>query len=160
MQTCNLGFIVTLRIPNICKKSVIPRFPPLFKAKPETVRDKIFQTRLEDDMKIWTEAKNRSNIPLLIWWEQIVKPGVKKLLRDRTKELTKKAYGELNMLLLQQTFLVKEIQKIRYVIGSERVQGRKLLCELKEVQTRIRNWYRLDCEKVKYQAKVDEINSN
>ena len=61
----------------------------------------------------------------------MVKPGLRKLLINRGKELKKEKVGALNLLLLRQSHLVRKIQA-----GSmERLK------ELKQVQHQIREWH-------------------
>ena len=43
-------------------------------------------------------------------WELIVKPGVKQLAIQRSKELNKDKRGELNLLFLRQAYLTRKIQ--------------------------------------------------
>ena len=44
------------------------------------------------------------------WWEVVVKPGIKKLLVDRGREMTKEKQGVLNLLLIRQAYLVRKVQ--------------------------------------------------
>ena len=48
-----------------------------------------------------------------VLWELIVKPGVKKIAMDRSKEINKDKRGVLNLLLLRQAYLIKKIQNTR-----------------------------------------------
>ena len=61
--------------------------------------------------------------------------------------MNKMRQGQLNLLLLRQAYLVKKIQD-----GFH-----DLLNDLNTVQQEIQNWYIKDCEKIKLQAKCDEI---
>ena len=59
-------------------------------------------------MTDWKEVKDLGQ-DVLTWWEIVVKPGVKKLAVQRSKELnshTKK--GEINLLLIQQAYLARK----------------------------------------------------
>ena len=80
----------------------------------------------------------------------IVKPGVKRLLLQRGKELNKERSGQLNLLLLKQSYFVLKLQH----------GDRSKLAKLKEIQTEIQKWYESDCEKIKLQARAEEINSS
>ena len=80
----------------------------------------------------------------------MVKPGVKKLLIDRGKELNKEKSGQLNLLLLKQAYFVLKLQ------NGDKTQ----LAKLKEVQAEIQGWYERDCEKIKLQSRAEEINSS
>ena len=156
----HFAYVTTIQMPENCFKSIMPKFPPLFKAKPEVVTDNIFKARLDDMMKIWNDVKDSSNIPLLIWWEEIIKPGIKKLLQERGKEIRQERNGILNILLLKQTYLVKRIQQINRTVGSERNGRSEVLAELREAQMEIENWYLKESERVIIQAKIHEIDSN
>ena len=68
-----------------------------------------------------------------------VKPGVKKLLIQRGKELNKEKSGQLNLLLLKQAYFVLKLQN----------GDKNQLAKLKEVQAEIQGWYERDCEKIK-----------
>jgi hypothetical protein len=83
----------------------------------------------------------------MLWWEHMVKPGIKKLLIERGKEMKEERSGFLNLLMQRQSYLVRKLQS-----GE---QWR--LTELREVQTNIELWHSQECEKVKLQARTDEI---
>ena len=52
-------------------------------------------------MADWREVKDLG-LDVLKWWELVVKPGIKKLAIQRSKQLNKEKKGELNMILLLQ----------------------------------------------------------
>ena len=70
------------------------------------------------------------------------------LLIDRGKEMSKEKRGKLNLLLLQQSYLVRKIQS-----GHHNKLG-----SLLAVQEEIQMWYKKDSEKIKLQAKADDIS--
>ena len=78
----------------------------------------------------------------------MVKPGIKKLLFERGKEMAKEKRGQLNLLLLQQSYLVRKIQS-----GQHNKLGK-----LFAVQKQIQLWYKNDSEKIKLQSRADEIS--
>jgi hypothetical protein len=47
----------------------------------------------------------------LSWWELIVKPGTRKLLIERGKEMNRERNSLLNLLMLRQCYLVAKLQK-------------------------------------------------
>ena len=49
-------------------------------------------------------------VPILTWWEVLVKPGIKKLAIERTKELNKERKSLLNLLMMRQCYLTKKVQ--------------------------------------------------
>ena len=144
----HLGYIAKVRLPALLSKLSSPKSKPQFKAKPEVIRDSIFLESLRKQMTEWNIVKE-SGVDILQWWELIVKPGLRKLLINRGKELKREKVGVLNLLLLRQSHLVRKIQA-----GSlERLQ------ELKQVQLEIMQWHAEECEKVKIQSRSEEINS-
>ena len=80
----------------------------------------------------------------------MVKPGIKKLAINRSKELNKERRSELNFLLLRQSYLTRKLQ-----------QGKtKKLTDLKVVHHLINQWYDKECEKVKHQSRVEDITQS
>ena len=81
----HLAFIVKINIPGL-DKLVAPRCRPLFKTSPEVTMDHVLKLRLKKEIKGWQHVKDRG-LPILPWWEIIVKPGIRKLALNRKKEL-------------------------------------------------------------------------
>ena len=106
----HLSLVFTIKVPQQLSGLLCPKSKPLFKANPDVIRDKIFQARLKDSFALWSEIKEYG-IDILIWWELVVKTGIKKLLIERGKEMAKVRRGELNLLLLQQSYLVRTMAK-------------------------------------------------
>ena len=100
-------------------------------------------------MKDWEEIKDLG-LHILQWWELVVKPGVKKLAIQRSKELNREKRGELNLLLIRQAYLARKLQ-----LGDFGKLG-----ELRGVQLEIEHWYQLESEKVIIQSKSDEVSAN
>ena len=74
----------------------------------------------------------------------MVKPGIKKVALDRTKEMNKSKKEELNLYLITQAYLTKKLQ-----------QGQKnRLGELKKIHLLIEGWYRRESEKIQHQSRV------
>ena len=144
----HFGHIAKLSLPKRFQKIISPKTRPLFKANPDIVRDKEFKARLNNHLQILNQVRINLDIDILTWWEDFVKPSIKKLLIDRGKEVNKEKRGLLNFLLIRQAYLVRKIQQ-----GS--VQK---LSELKTVQSEIQDWYSKESEKIKLQGKVEEIN--
>ena len=59
-------------------------------------------------MQEWEEVR-KYGVPLLTWWEVIIKPGIKKLAIERGKELSKERRALLNLLMLRQSFLTRKV---------------------------------------------------
>ena len=142
------ALVVKVCIPNLKDKLKCPKSKPRFKASPEVIKDQIFKERLTEKFASWIDIKN-AGLSILDWWEIIVKPGIKSLLIQRGKEINKHKAGQLNLLLLRQSYLVRKLQNGAF----------DKIVELKMVQQEIQDWYSKQSEKIKIQAKCEEINS-
>ena len=91
-------------------------------------------------MKEWEEVR-KFGVPVLTWWEVLVKPGIRKLAIARSKEMNKNRRGLLNLLMMRQSFLSKKVQCGE--TGS--------LAALREVQLKIGNDLQ---DKVKHQSRA------
>ena len=127
-----------------------PRTRPLFKIREEVVRDSEFQDRVKLAMEEWTGIRGEG-LPILSWWELIVKPGIRKIAMERSKEINQDRRSRLNLLLLRQAYLVKKIQ------SSHSHQWSAWLTDLLQVQEEIQAWYRQVAEKIQHQSRVDEF---
>ena len=56
----------------------------------------------------WQNIKS-FGLDVLVWWENIVKPGIKKLAQKRSREMSKQMKGELNLLRLRQIYLNRKL---------------------------------------------------
>ena len=86
----------------------------------------------------------------MIWWEKIVKPGVKHLLIKRGKEINKEKRGILNLLLVKQAYYVRKVQSGDF----ERLR------DLKTTQNKINMWYEEESKRIVIQSQLKEINEN
>ena len=137
--------LVQICLPDIFTRPKCPRALPLFRIKAEVVKDEIFQERLTEAMAGWQRVKS-FGLPVLPWWENIVKPGVKKLAQRRSREMSKGKYEELNLLRLRQIYLNRKL-----MLGETWRLG-----ELKAVHGRIEKWYDNESSKIKHQSQTDE----
>ena len=55
-------------------------------------------------MKEWEEV-SKFGVPVLTWWEVLVKLGIRKLAIARSKEMNKNRRGLLNLLIMRESFL-------------------------------------------------------
>ena len=106
----HLGLVVKIKLPEIFSRLLCPRSKPQFKARPEVVKDEKFLHSPKKSFSQWLEFRN-AGLDILSWWEFVVKPGVKKLLIERGKEMNIEKSGHLNLLLLKQAYFVQKIQK-------------------------------------------------
>ena len=142
----HMSQIFRLQLPENFSRLLSPKFKAQFKSRPDVVKDPEFNRRLKANHSEWLLVKDKG-VDFMLWWEHMVKPGIKKLLIERGKEMKEERSGFLNLLMLRQSYLVRKLQS-----GE---QWR--LTELREVQTNIELWHSQECEKVKLQARTDEI---
>ena len=144
----HLSLVTKFAVSGKFDRLMSPKSRPLFKANPDIVKDQIFKDRLQALFIQLREVKVNLNLDILTWWEDFVKPNIKKLLIARGKEVSKEKRGSLNLLLIRQAYLIRKVQ-----------QGiRQKLAELKLVQSQIQRWYSSESEKVKLQSKIEEVN--
>ena len=139
------GLVVHTNLPNNVQQMLSPRSRLPYKAKPEVVKDPIFKEKLKESFRLWEVSKRHMNF--MVWWEEVVKPGVKKLLMERGKEMNRENRGKLNLLLVQQAYLVRKL----HCGNFEKIK------ELKLVQNDINAWYEKENEKIKIQSKMRDI---
>ena len=101
------SLIVKVQLPQYFSRLLSPKARPYFKSKPEVVKDGIFQARLRIIFQEWLSVKN--SLGIMIWWEELVKPGIRKLLIERGKEINREKRGKLNLLLIRQAYLVRKL---------------------------------------------------
>ena len=140
--------LVTVELPDAFSRLLCPRPKPAFRIKAEVVQDNIFQQQLSEAMDIWERVRS-FGLPVLPWWENLVKPGVKKLALKRSRELNKLSKEELNLLRLIQMYLNRKL-----VMGESWRLG-----ELKAIHSRIEQWYSKESSKIKHQSQADEHQS-
>ena len=80
-----------------------------------------------------------------------LKPGIRKIAMERSKEINQDRRAKLNLLLLHQAYLVRKIQH------SQSHEWEHRLAELMNVQQQIQSWYRQVAQKIQQQARVDEF---
>ena len=144
----HLAHIISISLPDI-RNLQTPQNRPHFKTSPEVVNDKIFGERLKLEFELWKSVRDRG-LPTLVWWEIVVKPGIRRLAINRSKELNKKKRSVLNCLLMKQVFFTKELQA-----GDMSRFG-----QLIDIKARIQEWYENESRKVVLQSKVDDVQQS
>ena len=145
----HFGFLVKYELPDILSRAFCPRSRHSFRLRAEVIKDSVFKSRLKDSMLTWQSIRG-FGLDTILWWEKVVKPGVKKLGIQRSKEQNKEKREALNLLLLRQCYLTMKVQ-----------QGLSYnLSELKTVHILIEQWYSRESEKVQHQARVNEFQHN
>ena len=137
--------IINITIPTHISRLSCPKGNYTFRIKAEVVNDSMFQDRLREALEGWLNIKS-FGLDVLVWWENIVKPGIKKLAQKRSREMSKQMKGELNLLRLRQIYLNRKLS-----FGET-----WRLSELKKVHLQIEEWYSKECNKIKYQSQVAE----
>ena len=93
----------------------------------------------------WQEVRS-FGLQVLPWWENLVKPGIRKLAQKRGRELSREKKEELNLLRLRQGYLNRKL-----TLGET-----WRLAELKAVHVSIENWYSSESSKIKFQSQASE----
>ena len=145
----HFGHLICLKIPDILSRSFCPKSRPSFRLTSEVIKDSIFKTWIEESMVSWQSVRG-FGLDILVWWEKVVKPGIRKLRIKRSKELNLEKREALNLLLLRQCYLSRKIHQ-----GMQHH-----LSELKSIHLLIEQWYKKESEKVQYQSRVNEFQSN
>ena len=57
----------------------------------------------------WKEVRD-CGLDILTWWELVVKPGIRRLAMERSREINYEKRGELNMLFIRQAYTVKKLK--------------------------------------------------
>ena len=72
----------------------------------KVIKDTLFKVRLEEAMQSWLrvqgfQGSESDKMNTIMWWEMLVKPGIKKLGIERGKEINKERREHLNLLLFR-----------------------------------------------------------
>ena len=87
----HMAQIIKISLPDPMARIISPKSRSSFRLKSEVITDKIFQERLGAAMLSWERIKAFQGIETdtLLWWEMLVKPGIKKIGIQRSKEINK-----------------------------------------------------------------------
>ena len=105
----HLAYRVKVKVPDPLTRMCSPRARPQFKIREEVARDRKFQEQVRGSMAEW-EAVRQEGLPVLTWWEIMVKPGIRKIAIERSKEINSNTKSVLNLLLLRQAYLTRKIK--------------------------------------------------
>ena len=152
----HFAHVVQFILPDPLVKLLSPKSRPSFKLRAEVLQDQLFKERLAEAMVTWQRVRRYqdgedSQLGILYWWDMLVKPGMRKLAQQRSKEINMARRGELNLLLLRQSYLTHKIASL----GQSGKLG-----ELKSVHLLIELWYSKECQKVQHQSRIEEFQSN
>ena len=150
----HFAHLIKFSLPNNLAKIVSPKCRPSFRMRAEVIKDAVFKERLAEAMQRWGRVRQfqgrEGGSGTLQWWDLLVKPGIKKIALNRTKEINIGKNEEMNFLLIRQAYLTMKIQK-----GETNKLG-----DLQAVHYLIESWYQKESEKVQHQSKVDEFQKN
>jgi hypothetical protein len=99
-----MAFVVKYQLPEQMARILCPRARPFFKVKPDVVIDNEFEARLKVGLADWKLVRDLG-LDLLVWWERLVKPGIRRLALERGRELSKERRGALCLLQVRQAYL-------------------------------------------------------
>jgi len=64
-------------------------------------------------MTLWERVRDFQDVNSsgsLMWWEKLVKPGIKKIALQRNREINKEKREKLNLLNIKQAYLTAKLQ--------------------------------------------------
>ena len=151
----HFAHVVEYLVPDSFASYFSPKCRPSFRIRAEVIKGEVFKERLAASLHMWERVRgfqdnSDQDAGVLSWWEHLVKPGIRKLALDRTKEMYKSRKEVLNLLLIRQAYLTKKLQQ-----GFNNKLG-----ELKEVHLLIEAWYQKESEKVQHQSRIEEFQNN
>ena len=146
----HMAQVTRYQLPAAMARLFSPRSRSTFKVKPEVAKDDIFKVRLREKMMTDWQPVRDYGVDVLVWWEELVKPGIRRLAIERGRELNKERRGHLNLLLVRQAHLTKKVQ----------AGNTNKLPELREVNIRLDNWYNEESNKIALQANIKDIEQS
>ena len=149
----HFAHIVTFEVPDMVRKILSPKIRTRFKLRAEIIMDNIFKERLKGKMAVWERVRDlqdENNSGSLMWWEKLVKPGIKKLALERNREINKEKREKLNLLNIRQAYLTAKLQ------NGELFR----LPDLNLVHHQINEYYQTECQKIQLQARAFEFQAN
>ena len=157
LETASIGYIPTSlsdHMALVCSYHVpegkdirSPKIKPYQKICEEVAKDKVFNIRLKHCVEGIMSA--RENKDPQITWEKMIKPSIKKLARQRTKELKEEKRGRLNVLNHLQGRATAKLH----------AGDMEALNELKIVQNEIKNFYENEAKKISIAAKSHDLEN-
>ena len=88
----HMGIIAEYTVPDFINKQLSPRFRPRFKITEDIIKDEVFTAHLNLNMQDWEGARQREDLPVLSWWEEVVKPGIRRISKFLMNNPTAKDY--------------------------------------------------------------------
>ena len=145
-----MGLLVEITIPHV-QHIHVPMGMPHMRIRDNVARDPIFKQRISTAMNDWKEIKAKG-LDILKWWELVVKPGIRYIAKERSREINLQKRGNLDMLLIQQAYIVNQIKHSNPSFET--------LTQLYSVQSKIRKWYSDLSQKIQTQSRKDEFQQS
>ena len=145
------GLITCVSAPIALTRQTLPRGCQNFKIRNEVALDPVFHDRVKNAMKNWIIIRE-NGLESLTWWELVVKPGIRRIGIERSKELNKENRGILNLLLIKQAYFTKRM-------GAD-INNIEAQANLKHVQSLICEWYEDKSKKIQDQSRAQEFLSS
>ena len=97
------GLLTCLSTPLCLTRHDIPPVPRNFKIRNEVAEDSIFHRQVSTALIDWLKIREEG-LDTLTWWELVIKPGIRSIAIERSKELNQEHRGTLNLLLIKQAY--------------------------------------------------------
>ena len=145
----HLALLCSFTLPSEQGRYIPPKARPPRRIPPHIVEDQIFKTQIQEMMNIYNQIlENGANI--LIWWENLVKPGIIEVATQRKKKINEESMHRLNLLHLLQGRYTSNL--LKGIVGSYE--------ELLNVNQEIQEWYQQKCQIAVQKYRKDEICQN
>ena len=145
----HLALKVSYILPSKLDRCITPQTKPSYKIPPNVVTDSVFQTGLSESMLGWQQIK-AEGVDLLMWWQLIVKKGIKEIAQVRGKELKKQRMGQLNLLNIRQAYLTEKVS----------CNQTNHLIELNVMNLKITEWYENESKAINLMARTQDTTMN
>ena len=86
-----------------------PKIP--FKMRQEIIDDVDFQNEIKEKIDFWNFLRFQYSYDIVEWWELMVKPGIKDIAIEYTKNRNKSNMGYLNFLFMKQLHFSKKVRE-------------------------------------------------
>ena len=146
----HLLFEVTFDIHKSLKMCKIPKPKLPFKIRPGVINDSNFQKIIREQMKSWTQLKQTHNHDVLGWWENYIKPSIKRIAIESTCAKRKESKEYLNSLFLKQVYFCKKMRE-----GCEKAEHK-----YRTVNLEILKWFENEAKLIQIQTNMNEITES
>ena len=117
----HLAHVVSFQSPSELYQKENPRKRSIYKIKHWLVKDATFQERIRSEFEHWMEMKE--HFSAIYFWEEVVKPGIRKVAIQREREINQEKMQELQALQLKLDFYLSELKNSDSKNYSERLSN-------------------------------------